>query len=96
MLRLPHIYPNGVPLYWGDEQSGTLRRVVTAYLEHADMRAEELALLAEYLAYVVEAPCWQGPADELAALRSEARRAVTVADVHRVIRHALDLGIDPL
>lgn len=70
MTRMPPTYqePHGTPLYWRDEVSGQLSKAVKAYL---DNRVEgrpitngQIALLRDYLAYWVNAPCWDHQADE--------------------------------
>jgi hypothetical protein len=94
MPIIPPVYlpPTGGPLYWAAEQSGVLRRAVSAFV-HRQEDARQLALVIDYVRYWVNAPCWVGPG--LEALRQAAAQATTRADLDGVIRLGLTLGIDP-
>jgi len=73
---MPTFYrpPLGLPLYWGDEQSGRLPAAVRHYfnwcLGHAPdataadlgiapLAPPELQLLVDYCVYFIHAPCWE-------------------------------------
>jgi len=93
--------PLGLPAYWGDDVSGVLPALVMAY--HAAVLGEgppltpaQLALLREYLAYVIHAPCWRGNDTAIARLRRDIGRAQTIAAIDDWIAACLDVGIDPL
>lgn len=88
------------PLYWQNEQTGKLREAVTAYLNNRidgeTVTENQIALLVEYIAYWVKAPCWDAPSDELQELRLSVEQLDTAEKVDEWIQKALDLGIDPL
>lgn len=98
----------GFPLYWMDEQTGTLARPVKAFYrtvcgETPILEGKQLELFLDYCRYVIQAPCWdQNPdlqeegKEALAALRKEAAEFKTVAEVRAWISKCLEIGIDPL
>ena len=74
-FQMPTTYepPLGTPLYWRAETSGVLAEALWAYMLH---QAEpdiypaptpgQLALVACYLRYVIDAPSWHDSTGELA------------------------------
>lgn len=97
-MYLPYVPPLGTPLYWGNEQSGTLPAAVRAYFAAATgdgyCTEDELRLVIDYLRYVIDAPCWQGP--QIEALRANAKYLHSIEAVKRWILACLKEGIDPL
>jgi hypothetical protein len=114
---IPAVYipPLGTPLYWRDEESGVLRDAVWAYyccgFRTGTITAPEIAVVVEYLRYVISAPCWDNNpfcSDEervsLADLRrtiaemtvNEGEPQLTACAVSEWIDGCLELGIDPL
>lgn len=98
--RMPNVYHPlwGTPFYWGDEQSGELVVAIVAYLNHmltqAPFSGEQCVLVADYLRYYIDAPCWQGP--DLPQLRQQARTLDSAQTIAAWIERCLDSGLDPL
>lgn len=93
------------PLYWGDEQTGTLPKAVMAYHGHMLDKSKrfegvQFALVRDYLRYYISAPCWQENPDQTGGKLSELRASVqglkTPDEMHAWIMKCLDMGIDPL
>jgi len=98
----PYRPPLGLPANWRDDVSGALPALVMAYHRAAlgegpPLTAAQLALLREYLAYFIHAPCWRDcNGGEIARLRRDIGRAQTIAAIDDWIAACLDVGIDPL
>lgn len=92
----------GLPLNWQDETTGILPAAVRAYwVESAT--DEQLKLVALFLRYYIDAPCWNHMQDipetvgELACLRNDAANHLNSRhEIDFWLRRALDLGLDPL
>jgi hypothetical protein len=87
-------------MYWRDERSGKLVAAVHAYLAFRCKKGpcpdpRQIELLARYLQYVIDAPCWCAT-EELQQLRDRARHLQTCDGIAAWIHDALDIGIDPL
>jgi hypothetical protein len=96
--RLDLPYPDGLPLYWRDEQTDSMKRVVQAFLSDASggatMDSFDYDLFKAYLIYVVEAPCWKG-LDRKRFVR-DIELAQDAHAISGVIQKLLDCGIDPI
>ena len=97
---IPDFYPQGLPLYWRDETSGEMAKIVEKYLFGLPLCDEEFFVLRGYLAHYINAPCWDFPGNAFAAELAEARAAVqelnTARDVDAWIVKLLEIGLDPL
>ena len=96
--RLDVPYREGrLPLYWQDEETGTLAAVVTAYYcdltSQEPMKPADLDLLKAYLVYVIEAPCWQIP--DRQAVVDLIDNAADAESIAHIMDGLLDIGIDP-
>ena len=104
MSTMPgYVPPLGTPLYWGDEQSGTLAAAVMRYFDGVELEPSQFALLKSYLVYVVDAPCWDNNEHhtlesrrELERLRVQAKQMQTQRDIIPWIYECVKWGIDPL
>lgn len=94
----------GLPLYWQDDITGTLRSTILAYYDRK-MNPEQLATLIAFLQHFIHAPCWlenlpfEATAQtkkEISELRTMAMGMKTIADINGFIWRCLDYGIDPL
>lgn len=104
--RMPRAYkvPLGLPFYWMDEQSGELRAAVESYLDRVTeggppLTPERIAVLRDYLAHYINAPCWDVAdafAEELRVLRADVHRLTTAEGIDGWIAKCLDIGLDPL
>ncbi len=101
MSTMPTTYPNGVPLYWMDEESGAMREAVQAFLYWAVRlpgqprpSQEQLALLRDYFAHWINAPGWAGK--EVEKLRADIQSASTAEELLQWQERAESEGIDPL
>jgi hypothetical protein len=102
--RMPQFYraPLGLPFYWRDEISGELTRAVMAYLNWGvngqQITEDQVELVADYLSYWVNAPCWDQETfeEEIAALRAGATKLKTPEGINAWIHKALEIAADPL
>lgn len=104
-LRMPTWYvpPLGLPLYWRNEVTGVLLAGVRAYIDHMAgpkefpaPTPEQVTLLANYLRYFINAPCWaSGELDELGALRRRAQSLESVSEIAAWIDSAMEIGLEP-
>lgn len=104
MSAIPQFYrpPFGLPLYWGDEQSGELRAAVTRYFEFAtgatgEPTDNQVALLRDYLEHFINAPCWEPTPfkEELAALRKSVKEISTAQQIREWNDQAMKIALDP-
>jgi hypothetical protein len=99
-----HSAPLGLPFYWRDETSGELVAAVNAYLdnriEHKPITAGHIALVRDFLAHYINAPCWDSCADafgvELNWLRTRVNDLNSPEKIQRWIHKATEIGMDPL
>lgn len=108
MKHIPNSYrpPQGLPLRWQDEHSGTLPAAVRAFLDAGIARTEmadtqQFLLVREWLSYYICAPCWNRietneEHPHLAKLKASILTLSTRAQVSAWIWECLELGIDPL
>lgn len=97
--HIPKVYlpPYGTPLYWMNDQSGTMQAAMKPFLEGKPLTDEQFHLLKEYLTYVIDAPCWKGPGQILPALRQQIRKAQDRQDIQVFLDDCLrEAGIDPI
>lgn len=97
-FQMPNFYvpPLYLPLYWGNEQSGTLIIAVRNYWTDNCTQGEIDAIIA-YLQYYIEAPCWQeGDNKELQQAREKAKKLRFKQDIEEFLIALLDMGLDPL
>lgn len=98
--HLPELpYPQGFPLYWGNEESGRLKEIMLLFLEHEPLDAHQLGLLKEYLVYHIYAPCWAssgGPSVYLENLKDQVTSALSVQDLYEYLEEAAKHCIDPI
>jgi len=109
-LLIPPVYrePGGLPLYWGDEATGTLTAAVRAYydecLEEGKMTPEQLVYVRAYLVHHINAPVWleKNPyadlevALKIGELRHRAPLLQSAADISAYVHDAMELALDPL
>jgi hypothetical protein len=88
------------PFYWKYEQTGMLALAVKAYLDRrhsgAPLTGSDIALLRQYLAQWINAPCWLGPSAKLDFLREVVNTLDSSDKISAWLNAALDIGIDPL
>jgi len=104
MRKIPAFYPQGLPLYWRDEESGQLAKAVNAYLDNrlhgTTVTDEQIELVRDYLVHYIDAPCWDSDDPEMQAdlqtLRLSARELDSATEISEWIFKGLDLGLDPL
>lgn len=108
MADAPYRSPLGLPLYWKDEQSGVLPAAIWAFINHKVDSAEpptvdQIKLIRDYLAYYINAPCWENNcegnnemADILIEARGMAGKIETAVDIDRFISKCMEIGLDPL
>jgi hypothetical protein len=90
--RMPRVYsPEGIPLYWMNELGFELKDAMHAYLEHRANEAQ-IVLVADYLSYVIGAPCWRG--DDLPALREAAGSLDSQAAIDAWLDRCMKIGLD--
>ena len=92
---IPKHYTGGIPLYWRDDISGELARVVMIYLRREELTEVQLDLFKRYLEHFIKAPCWIGES-ELARLRKVVGKLKTVPEVDQFLKDCLKIGLDPL
>jgi hypothetical protein len=96
--RLPPVYPDGLPLYWMNEETGRMKRAVHAYLnsavDHQPMEPQWRDLFKAYLIYVVECPCWK--LDNRTELVAAIDNAQSTDDLSQILEDLLNYGIDPI
>ena len=103
MKRIPNIYPNGGPLAWQNDQSGTMPKVMLLFFERkAPLTPAQFELVREWGEYYLNAPCWDDNPHmddelkaDLAAVRKQIKEAKTLQDIDGFIEACLELGIDP-
>jgi hypothetical protein len=90
------------PRYWRNETSGLIESVAN-YLEGCDLTVRDLARLRAYFVQWVDSPVWDHNPHlnvdsrfELQALRKEARRIASRAEVIAWVARAQDMGMNPL
>jgi hypothetical protein len=91
------------PRYWRNETSGDLIESVAKYFEGCDLTVRDVARLRAYFVQWSGSLVWdQNPhlnaesLQELAALRSEARRIANGVCITAFVLHAQELGMNPL
>ena len=103
--RIPNDYSRdlGLPLRWQDERSGMLPAAVKAFINaqvegrYAEVTAEQLGLVREWIEYYVNAPCWeQGDTDKLDRLRKEVQGLKSMVEINKFIFKCMEIGLDPL
>jgi len=91
--------PDGGPRYWMDEATGTLRRVVDAFLnetKETPVAADDFDILKAYLLHWIEAPIFRISETERASLVHDTEHAADTKALRVVFGRLLDHGIDPL
>jgi hypothetical protein len=83
-----------MPGYWMHETSGTLKPAIMAYLDHAEMTPDQIALMRLYLGQWVWDGPWQGPNIDL--LRATVGSLTTRKNIDSWLEVAEREGIDPL
>lgn len=97
----------GMPVYWGNDQTGKMRAAVGAYydtiLNKGAINSDQLKLLTDYLEYFIHAPCWENNLKEsedmmadLYQLRERSKTLASVESIRRWIEESMELGLDPL
>lgn len=97
--HIPKVYvePLGTPLYWMNDETGTMQAAMKPFLEGQPLSNEQFQLLKEYLTYVIDAPCWRAPDPILPELRAQIRAATTAQDIHAWLDACLErAAIDPI
>lgn len=103
--RIPPIYfpPTGGPFYWRNIESDELRRAIMRLAESwgggddaPDLTEDEVAWIADYFRYWINAPCWMDSSGKLEILRENVLKLKTQEDLEVWLEFALDLSIDPL
>jgi len=100
---LPQPGSDEAPKYWMHQTGGHLVPAVERYLSGDELTIRDIALIQSYLRQWIDSPVWefnpyltpQGRF-ELATLRTLAKNALTKHDLDRIVRLAVDLGLDPL
>ena len=112
MSRMPKFYNpmcGGLPLYWGDEQTGELPAAVRHYiglaagLDETPLTAAEVELLADFCVYFIHAPCWEFDCDGapspylslVQALREKAKTLTSYEAMREWNSEAAEIAIDP-
>jgi hypothetical protein len=101
--RIPNIYPNGGPLAWQNDTSGTMPAVMLAFFERKKpLTPAQFELVREWGEYYLNAPAWDANPymddemrAELAALRKQIKEAKDLKDIDAWVEACLDIGIDP-
>ena len=104
MRKIPAFYPQGLPLYWRDEESGQLAKAVNAYLDNrlhgTTVTDEQIGLVRDYFVHYIDAPCWDSDDPDIQAylqnLRTSARELDSATKISEWIVKALDICLDPL
>lgn len=95
-----YIGPMGLPLYWRDEQSGTLADAIEQYIYWAvgdstvKPTSDQFKLIKGYLRYWINAPCWRG--EELESLRRDIEAMERIEDLEPWLHRGLAIALDPL
>ncbi len=84
-----------MPLYWKNETSGQLEKVVAAYVNQQPIDNDGIRMLQQYFSIWANATVWM-PSKELENLRQSVDAIATVADIDQWLDRAIDIGIDPL
>lgn len=89
------------PLYWINETSGEMARIVKKFLNGDEMTRHEISTLAAYFEQWITSDAWDlnpsgDPEGQLAHLRATVRTLETRDGISRWLHAALDIGIDPL
>jgi hypothetical protein len=91
------------PKYWANEQGGTLAPVVVRYLKGKLLDTRDIVIMCAYLRQWFDSPVWNmnplnshADSQSLETLRQRVHAIATQADIRRVLKDALELGIDPL
>jgi hypothetical protein len=101
--RIPNIYPNGGPLAWHNDTSGTMPAVMMDFFERKKpLTPAQFELVREWGEYYLNAPAWDANPHiddegrkELADLRKQIKEARTLQDIDAWVEACLDIGIDP-
>jgi hypothetical protein len=93
-MLLPPDHPDA-PKYWLHETSGELVPAVHAYLAGERLNEYQIRLVKLYLWQWVRSPVW-GPSGALESLKLRVAAIATSEDIARALKHAVDLGMDPL
>jgi hypothetical protein len=108
-LRMPDMYrERGAPLRWQDDVTGILPAAINAFLAEGlggpPALPWQIELVRDYMAYYINAPCWQIGNEEdtpklfktFADLRERIKSLRTSSEIAGWIIDCLNLGIDPL
>lgn len=87
--------------FWRNELSGQLPNAIHTYSLNRDITQSEIALIRDYLAYWINAPCWmRGDVAEqklgIAVLATRVDALNTAQEIRTWLTDALMVGIDPL
>lgn len=97
--HIPPVYrPGGGPLRWQDDVTEILPGAMLAFLGNDRMTPVQIALVRDYCAYYIDAPCWRTETMEttFAELRTRIKTIVRREELDTWLRDALCVGIDPL
>jgi hypothetical protein len=100
---IPPFYPQGLPLYWRDEQSGQLSAAIWRYLNFVTKKVStppteaQIWLIRCYLEHFIMAPCWAEDQDGLLLkLRDEIKTLDSCKSVDAWLRKASEIALDPI
>lgn len=102
---IPYFYrpPQGLPLYWRDETSGTLSAAIVCYINFVTKKVstpptdEQIWLIRCYLEHFIMAPCWVDYGDNsLNKLRETVKDVNSVEAIKCWLSKALEIALDPL
>lgn len=96
---IPRIYspPLGLPLYWRNEQTGSLAIAVMAYLKSKPLFPYQIFQIKCYLEHYINAPCWvDDSAGILRELRLDINTIKSVKDIDSWLDKAMEIALDPL
>ena len=96
-------YNNGMPVYWRNESSGKLEEAVNAYwMPCANLSANHVNLLRQYIVHWATAPCWRNNPYLDAGIEAELDKAIalsrsitTRSDICDALDSLMTLAIDP-
>jgi hypothetical protein len=95
MSRIPSTYIDGLPLYWGNEQSGLLAIAVNRFFRELPLHSDLIEILKDYLRHWVNCPSFALSPEVLDHLNLKISETQTVEDLRSLIDSCLLQRIDP-